>query len=259
MRSSSQRISTGLTGFDYVMNGGLLAGKVVLLGGFAGTGKTTMNLSIADHIAKTQGRVIYATGEEGASDINAMADNLGLINDRVVVLGNQSCVEDVITEAKKVRAFLIFFDSAQEFVSERASGSSGSQAQCKAIGKVIKDYCSRSKTCAIVVNQMSGQGDLKGGTELEHKFDTVNILAYPKEDDEDAPGLEDEGYRVLLNANKNRGGVANLRSYWKMHGEKDPRPGFLEHVPARSKLITFPTGKNKYSGRKQVEQDEDDI
>lgn len=248
-KSAEARISTGQPGFDYVMDGGLLAGRVVLLGGFAGAGKTRLLLTIADYIGKTQGVVVYASGEESADDVNDAARSLGLVNDRVIVRGNQSSVEEVLDFAKKHRAFLTVFDSAQEFTSEHAGGTAGSTAQCKAIGAAIKNYCGPTKTCSIVVNQMTGDGGLKGGTELEHKCDTVNVLGFPTDNDEEAPGFQEDGYRMLVNANKNRGGVANRKSYWRMTDD-----GILEHVPAKSKLIAIPREK-KY--KKDPWADED--
>jgi DNA repair protein RadA/Sms len=250
-KSGPQRLSTGNEGFDFVLSGGLLAGNVFLLGGFPNVGKTTLLLMVADYIAKTQGKVIYASGEESADAVNERARSLDLLNDRVIVLGNQSTVEDVIEEAKKIKAFLVIWDSAQEFISHRAGGSPGSQSQCKAIGKVIKDYCGVTKTCAIIVNQMTNQGDLKGGTELEHKCDSINVFAFPKEDDEQAPGSAEEGYRVLVNS-KNRNGVANRKTYFCMTEE-----GRLEHVEARSKLIAFP-GKGKYGKRRDRDEEDAD-
>lgn len=241
-------ISTGQPGFDHVMGGGLVAGRTVLLGGYAGAGKTRLLLTIADYIAKTQGTVVYASGEESSEDLNGIGASLGLVNDRVALLGNQSCVEDVIAHVKKIRAFLTIYDSAQEFVSKFAGGTPGSTSQCKAIGKAIKTFCGTTKTIAIVVNQMTGEGGLKGGTELEHQCDTINVLGYPKEDDPDAPGFEDEDYRVLLNANKNRCGVSNLKSYWKMNDA-----GVLEHVPARSKIVDIST-RGKYRRRRDDDQ-----
>jgi DNA repair protein RadA/Sms len=257
-KSAEKRISTGNVGFDKVMSGGLLVGRVVLLGGFAGTGKTRMLLQIADFVAKTQGKVIYATGEESTDDIVSYANDMSLVNDRVIILGNQSCVEDVIKVADEQKVFLIIFDSAQEFMSNTVSGSAGSISQCKAIGTVIRDRVKDSMSCAIIVNQMTGEGTLKGGTELEHKCDTVNVLAYPKTEDANAPGFEEDGYRVLLNANKNRGGVANLKAYFRMNGE-----GILEHVEPASplddkggKVVSMSETRKKYLKSKSAEVDQ---
>lgn len=236
-KSGHVYLSTGQAGFDHVLGGGLVAGRVVLLGGFAGTGKTRLLLTAADYIAKTQGIVIYASGEESTDDLSTTCTQLGLVNDRVILMGSQCSVEQVIAHAKKVKAFLAIYDSAQKFASDTSAGSPGSGAQCKAVGDAIKNYCgTTTKTCAIVVNQMSGQGDLKGGTELEHHCDTVMILAYPKDDDEDAP--QEEDIRVL-SGGKNRVGPENQKSYWKMSAE-----GILENIPPRSKLVVPP---RKYS------------
>jgi DNA repair protein RadA/Sms len=250
-KSAYVYLSTGNPGFDHVLGGGFVAGRVVLLGGFAGTGKTRALLGIADYIAKTQGVVIYASGEESTDDIAGVCAQLGLVNDRVVLLGSQQSVEKVLELAKKMKAFLVIYDSAQKFASDYSAGTPGSGAQCKAVGEAIKTHCGQTKTCAVVVNQMSGQGDLKGGTELEHHCDTIMILAYPKEDDESAPTAE--GIRVLAGS-KNRVGEENQNAYFRMRGKEEENPGTLEHVPARSRLIVEP-GRGKY---RKKSDDEDD-
>ena len=233
VKSGWQYISTGQEGFDKVLGGGLVAGKVALLGGYPGAGKTRLLLTVADYMAKTQGFVIYASGEESEDDVNGAAASLGLVNDRVTVMGNQASVEKVLEYAKKVHAFLVIWDSAQKFMSNEASGSPGSISQCKAIGTVIKNYVGKTKTCSIIVNQMKTDGDLKGGTELEHHCDTIMVLAFPKEDDTDAPDVPQ--VRILANS-KNRVGPENIKTYWRMSEE-----GRLENVPPRTKLIVMPS------------------
>jgi DNA repair protein RadA/Sms len=166
-----------------------------------------------------------------------MCRDLGLVNDRVHLLGSQCSVEKVLKHAEKHKAFLVVYDSAQKFSSDTSPGTPGSTSQCKAIGEAIKDYCGRTRTCSVVVNQMSGSGELKSGTELEHHCDTIMVLAYPKEDDEDKP--REESVRVLQGT-KNRVGLENQRSYFIMSDA-----GRLEHVPARSKLVT--ESRRKYS------------
>ena len=240
VKSGHVHLSTGQPGFDHVLGGGLVAGRVVLFGGFAGTGKTRLLLTASDYIAKTQGTVIYASGEESTDDLAGICASLGLVNDRVILMGSQCNVEQVIEHAKKVKAFLVTYDSGQKFASSFSAGTPGSGAQCKAIGEAIKNYCGATKTCAIIVNQMSGQGELKGGTELEHHCDTIMILAYPKDEDEDAP--QEEDVRVL-SGGKNRVGQENQKSYWKMSAA-----GVLENIPPRSKLIVEPRRGKHSSG-----------
>lgn len=232
-------LSTGEPGLDRVMGGGLVAGKVALLGGFPGAGKTRLLLTVADYVAKTKGKVIYASGEESEDDVNMTASQLGLTNNQVMVMGNQLILEKVLEQAKKLNAFLTIYDSAQKFMSTTSSGNPGSLAQCKAIGETIKRYCGTTKTCSIIVNQMSKDGDLKGGTELEHHCDTIMVLAYAKDDDPEKP-LDEEDVRLLVNS-KNRVGRENIKSYFKMNDE-----GRLELLEPRSQLIMRP---GKYSRR----------
>jgi DNA repair protein RadA/Sms len=236
-KSGHVYLSTGQPGFDHVLGGGLVAGRVVLMGGFAGTGKTRLLLMTADYIAKTQGVVIYASGEESTDDLEGICASLGLVNDRVILMGSQCSVEKVLEHAKKVKAFLSIYDSAQKFASDASAGTPGSGAQCKAVGELIKSHCGQMKTCAIIINQMAGSGELKSGTELEHHCDTIMVLAYAKDDDEDAPREPD--VRVLAGS-KNRVGPENQTSYWRMS-----EAGVLENIPPRSRLIKTPRlGKN---------------
>lgn len=223
------RHSTGQESFDKVLSGGLVAGRVVLLGGFAGAGKSRLLLLTADHIGKTQGTVIYASSEESRDQLEQTAAHLGLVNDRVILMGNQRSIEKVIEAAEKTKAFLIIFDSAQKFASDYSAGTPGSGAQLKAVGEAIASHCRKTKVCSIVVNQMDKGGDLKGGTELEHHCDTVAILAYPKETDEDAPLVKDVR---LLEGGKSRTGTENVKAYFRMTEEGRP-----ESIPARSRLI----------------------
>ncbi len=228
-KSGHVYLSTGNAGFDHVLGGGLVAGRVVLIGGFEGTGKSRLLLTTADGI------VIYASGEESEDDVNGIAANLGIVNDRVIVLGSQRSVEKVLEVAKKLKAFLVVYDSAQKFASDFSGADPGSGPQCRAIGEAIKDHCGATKTCAIIVNQMSGSGEMKSGTELRHHCDTIMVLAYPKDDDEDAPSEPD--VRVL-SGGKNRVGRENQKSYFKMTDA-----GVLEHIPAKSKLVSSSRGR----------------
>src|SRR4029079_10812629 len=75
------RLPTGLAEMDRVLGGGLVAGSVVLLGGDPGIGKSTLLLQAAAGIAAAgvAERVLYATGEESASQVRLRADRLGLL------------------------------------------------------------------------------------------------------------------------------------------------------------------------------------
>lgn len=236
--SNKVYISTGVRGFDKVIGGGLVAGSPILLAGFRGAGKSTLLCMVADGVAKAKGRALFASSEEGVDGVISIAHRSKLLNDNVDVLGNQTNVEDVIAHAKATKPFLTIFDSLQKYTSSKSGGSSGSLAQEHAVGESILNYCRESKTCAIITNQMSKSGELKGSTDAAHSVDTILMLGFPKPDDEDAPDERD--VRVLLCDGKNRNGPEGLQSYFRMTEE-----GMLEEIEQRSKLLEFP-GRGKY-------------
>lgn len=77
------RISTGVAGLDDIVNGGLEPGRVCLVEGTPGTGKTTLSLQflLADRAAgKT---VIYVTLSESEQELRAVAATHGWTLDRL--------------------------------------------------------------------------------------------------------------------------------------------------------------------------------
>jgi len=236
-------IPTGVEGFDRVIGGGLVAGSPILFGGFRGVGKTTLLCCIVDGIAKTKGRALYASSEESVDGVLSIAHRLGLRTNDVSVLGNQHTVERVIEHADKMRPrpFVVVYDSLQKYVSDTSSAAAGSPAQDSAVAAAVLAYCRRTKTCAIIVNQMAKSGEMKGDTDAAHAVDTVLIFAFPKDGDEDAPDEKD--IRVLLCDGKNRNGPENIKSYWRMNSV-----GVLEEVQGRSLLDETPR-RGKYSRR----------
>ena len=73
---STARLSTGIDDLDVVLGGGILPGGVVLLAGQPGIGKSTLLLQVTSHIAEST-PVLYASGEESASQVKLRAERLG--------------------------------------------------------------------------------------------------------------------------------------------------------------------------------------
>ena len=237
-------VPTGIEGFDKTTNGGLVPGTSLLLGGFPNAGKSTLACLVADAIAKVKGRALYASSEEGVEGVISIAKRIGCLNENVEVLGNQSSVEGVITHAKETKAYLTVFDSLTKYRSDFSGGSPGSIAQVKAVTSAIISFVRETKRCAIIVNQVGTEGDVKGGTEATHNVDVVLALGFTKDDDNDAPEEEspDRPIRILC-CEKNRRGPGES-TYWRM-----TEAGVLESVPKRSRLIEFPS-RGKYRKRK---------
>src|SRR5262245_26193711 len=64
-----QRLSTGISEFDRVCGGGLVAASGLLIGGDPGVGKSTLLLQAAAGVAKSGANVAYVSGEEAEAQI----------------------------------------------------------------------------------------------------------------------------------------------------------------------------------------------
>ena len=78
------RVSTGIPGLDHILRGGLLAGRVYLVHGDPGTGKTTLGLHFLS-AAEKESRLLITFGQS-AGQIRADASSLGLNIDSVGIL-----------------------------------------------------------------------------------------------------------------------------------------------------------------------------
>ena len=90
---SEIKISTGFQELDRVLGGGLVNGSLILLGGEPGIGKSTLILQICNNI-KTDGKVLYISGEESGEQIKLRADRLGVKNDNLLFL-SETNIENI--------------------------------------------------------------------------------------------------------------------------------------------------------------------
>lgn len=103
---NAKRTSTGLPSIDKMTGGGLAGGRVYVLAGIAGSGKTTLALQIAHVIAKTQ-KVLYIAYEQSRFELTAKA----------IASHAGKTVEDIITENEAERT-----RHANEYAREAGDG-----------------------------------------------------------------------------------------------------------------------------------------
>lgn len=82
---STDFISTGTPGLDYVLGGGLTKERLYLLEGDPGAGKTTMALQFLMEGARRGEKVLYITLAENEIELRAVADSHGFSMDGVTV------------------------------------------------------------------------------------------------------------------------------------------------------------------------------
>ena len=230
--SDEVRRPVGIGELDRVLGGGLVAGSVVLLGGEPGIGKSTLLLQAAAGVAGRAAAdggaitVLYATGEESASQVRLRAGRLGLtagpVADAIRVVA-ETGVGRIVDLARADRPGLLVVDSVQTVASEELDGPPGSVGQVREATQRLMEYAKGEGVPVILVGHVTKDGTLAGPKTLEHLVDVV---------------LSVEGDRTgglrLLRAAKNRYGSTEEVGVFEM-GERglaevaDPGP----RVPRR--------------------------
>jgi circadian clock protein KaiC len=82
MADRLQRVSTGVSGLDEVLDGGLVAGRSYLVRGAPGSGKTVLGFHFLTAGAENGERALFVNLEEDEADARANAASLGFVDSR---------------------------------------------------------------------------------------------------------------------------------------------------------------------------------
>jgi DNA repair protein RadA/Sms len=232
------RRPVGIGELDRVLGGGLVAGSVVLLGGEPGIGKSTLLLQAAAGVAGGPATpvVLYASGEESASQVRLRASRLGLtsgvVGDGIRVF-SETAVERIVELARTEGPGLLVVDSIQTVASEDLEGPPGSVGQVREATQRLVELAKGDGVPVILVGHVTKDGTLAGPKTLEHLVDVVLAVE----------GDRTGGLR-LLRATKNRFGSTEEVGVFEM-GERglaevsDPARAFLaDHdAPAPGSVV----------------------
>lgn len=206
--SKSDRIVTGISEFDRVMGGGIVKDSITIITARPGAGKSTLLLQVADSIAQSGCKVIYASGEESDSQIKNRADRiLDNIHENIWVV-QETSMDNVMDSVEQIDPDLLIIDSIQTFTMERAlparAGSPTQTMECaNELLKIAKD--DKRQRAVIIVGQMTKADELAGLRALEHLVDTVLIIE--ADNDEELRGLV---------SSKNRFGSTGETGFFQM-------------------------------------------
>ena len=220
LSNNETRISTGISELDRVLGGGLVNGSLVLLGGEPGIGKSTLILQICQSI-KTNGKILYISGEESGEQIKIRADRLNIKNPNLLFLGETDIqvIEENILQQKPD---LVIIDSIQTMISDQISSPAGSVSQVREITSRIMRICKENLISTIIIGHVTKEGNIAGPRVLEHMVDTVLYLE----------GERYFSYRLLRGV-KNRFGSTNEVGMFEMQNK-----GLIEVLNPSKVLIS---------------------
>lgn len=191
------RYPSDLAELDNVLGGGLVPGSAVLLGGEPGVGKSTLLLQAADQYARSGKTVLYASGEESASQIALRSARLGVDTERLLVVC-ETVLETIQGHVEKLAPDLLIIDSVQTVHSNQLDSQPGSVGQLRECAYELINLAKRRNMATFLVGHVTKEGAIAGPKVLEHMVDVVLYFE----------GTSSQAFR-LLRSIKNRFGATN--------------------------------------------------
>jgi DNA repair protein RadA/Sms len=198
------RTKSGISEFDNVLGGGIVAGSLILLGGDPGIGKSTLLTQIAANLS-LEHKVLYFSAEESCSQVKMRAERLSLPSQDLLLV-NETCIDNLESELDGVEFCVI--DSIQAVYTDDLTSSAGSVGQVRECATKLMRIAKSRGITFFIVGHVTKEGALAGPKVLEHIMDTVLYFE----------GENQENYRILR-AVKNRFGNVSEVGVFEMTGE----------------------------------------
>ena len=199
-----QRMDTDFDDVNFVLGGGILPGGVILMAGQPGIGKSTLLLQIASSIGKKH-PVLYASGEESASQVKLRAVRLGANDQESLHFVASTSADDIAATIRSGAYDLVVIDSIQTLGLAEIASAPGTVSQITNSSNVIIRAAKETNAAVILVGHVTKEGSIAGPKVLEHLVDVV---------------LQFEGDRYggfkILRAIKNRFGSTSEAAIFEM-------------------------------------------
>lgn len=205
IEETAKRMTTGYGDLDAVLGGGILPGGVMLMAGQPGIGKSTLLLQVASEVGKTQ-TVLYASGEESASQVKLRAERLGANTREQLHFVASTSADDIAATIRSGAYKLVIIDSIQTLSLDEITSAPGTVSQITNSSNVIIRAAKEAGAAVVLVGHVTKEGSIAGPKVLEHLVDVV---------------LQFEGDRYggfkVVRAVKNRFGSTNEAAIFEMY------------------------------------------
>lgn len=198
------RLATGFKDLDEVLGGGILPGGVILMAGQPGIGKSTLLLQVTAHVARSV-PVLYASGEESASQVKLRAERLGAEKSEQLSFVASTSADDIAATIRSGGYKLVIIDSIQTLSLDEITSAPGTVSQITNSSNVVIRAAKESGAAVVLVGHVTKEGSIAGPKVLEHLVDVV---------------LQFEGDRYggfkVIRAAKNRFGATSEAAIFEM-------------------------------------------
>jgi DNA repair protein RadA/Sms len=205
IEETAKRMTTGYGDFDAVLGGGILPGGVILMAGQPGIGKSTLLLQVASEVGKVE-PVLYASGEESASQVKLRAERLGANTREQLHFVASTSADDIAATIRSGAYRLVIIDSIQTLSLDEITSAPGTVSQITNSSNVIIRAAKDAGAAVVLVGHVTKEGSIAGPKVLEHLVDVV---------------LQFEGDRYggfkVVRAVKNRFGSTNEAAIFEMY------------------------------------------
>ena len=225
-----ERIPVSIGELSRVLGGGIVPGSVTLISGDPGIGKSTLLIQLCAALAddslspgsgRSEGSVLYISGEESAAQIKLRAERLGIVSPNILVLADTH-LESIAAHIEKAQPRLVVVDSVQSIYSDAIQSGAGSITQVRDCSAALLRLAKSQTFPLFLVGHVTKEGAIAGPRVLEHMVDTVLYLE----------GERFHSFRLLRSV-KNRFGSTNEVGVFEMTAAglatvENPSARFLE-------------------------------
>jgi DNA repair protein RadA/Sms len=167
-----ERLPTGFSDLDDVLGGGILPGGVILMAGQPGIGKSTLLLQVAASVAAGV-PVLYASGEESASQVKLRAERLGAEKSEELNFIASTSADDIAATIRSGTYRLVIIDSIQTLALDEITSAPGTVSQITNSSNVIIRAAKEAGAAVVLVGHVTKEGSIAGPKVLEHLVDVV--------------------------------------------------------------------------------------